>query len=377
MNGYSISVSKGRPRVIHVTTAHLADDVRIFDRECRSIAESGLYDTYLAAPGSLPSDAPVNFIPLRARPKGRVRRFLLGPRRASALRRALSVDLWHFHDPELLPLAILLARSGERIIWDAHEDYGAQFGPSGAKNWVPGPLRRAARFGTLRLITEIDKRASAVVAATPAIAARYRNPSTVLVGNEARLEQFIDCSPEFSSRSVLFTGTPTAGHLFPEVAQAIADLGDVRLIVAGREPDAAIWRDATEALGDRLVHLGWLDRRGLAAAISSASIGLLTYADTESYDAAFPTKGFEFAAAGLPIVSTPNRMIRQQIELNAAGTVAAGFSAAALSEAIGLALSDENSWTLASHAGRRWAVRDGSWSYSEERLLDLYASLLQ
>lgn len=261
-------------------------------------------------------------------------------------------------------------------MWDAHEDYGAQFGASGAKNWVPGPLRRVARFGTLRLIAEIDKRASAVVAATPAIATRYRNPSTVLVGNETRLEQFIDCSPKFTSRSVLFTGTPTAAHLFPEVVQAIADLGDVSLIVAGRDPGASIWKDATEALGDRLVHLGWLDRRGLASAISSASIGLLTYADTESYNAGFPTKGFEFAAAGLPIVATPNRMIKEQIGLSAAGTVATGFSVGDLSDAIRLALSDENSWALASEAGRRWAVRDGSWSHSEERLLDLYASLL-
>src|SRR5664280_1300427 len=109
-----------RPRVVHVTTAHAADDVRIFERECRSLAASGRYDVYLAAAGKIPADAGVTLVPLMPAPTSRARRFSSGPRKGLALSRTVAAELWHFHDPELLPVALKLARSGRHVVWDAH-----------------------------------------------------------------------------------------------------------------------------------------------------------------------------------------------------------------------------------------------------------------
>jgi hypothetical protein len=41
-------------RICHVTTAHRAGDVRIFERECRAIAENSEYEVMLIAPGEMP-----------------------------------------------------------------------------------------------------------------------------------------------------------------------------------------------------------------------------------------------------------------------------------------------------------------------------------
>ncbi len=146
-----------RPVIIHITTAHRADDVRIFERECRSLATTGRYDVYLAAAGTIPDDAGVTLIPLAPAPTSRSGRFAMGPRRGFGLANAIDADLWHFHDPELLPVALKLACAGRRVIWDAHEDYMAQFGTAGAKSWVPGPARNLVRAGTQALLNGIDK----------------------------------------------------------------------------------------------------------------------------------------------------------------------------------------------------------------------------
>lgn len=226
------------------------------------------------------------------------------------------------------------------------------------------------------MLKRIDGSASAIVAATPTVASRYKNPRTTVVGNETRLGTFANCRPSRAARSVLFTGTVGVGHLFPDVVAAIKDLPDVKLTVAGRQPDANTWAAAKLTLGDRLVHLGWLDRSGLAAAMSASSLGLLTYADTETYSVASPTKGFEFAAAGLPIVATPNKMNREALHRSKAGFLTDDFSVASIRAAIEMALSSEASWQAASRAGREWAAREGSWERSEQRLLWLYADLL-
>lgn len=365
------------PRVLHVTTAHRADDVRIFERECRSLASTGKYEVFLAAAGAVPADVGVNLIPLVPAPSSRVGRFTAGPAKVLALTGAVAADLWHFHDPELLPVALKLARSGHRVIWDAHEDYVSQFSEAGAKSWVPGFARQAVLTGTRAMLRQMDKHAAGVVAATSTIASRYTNPRTVVVGNEARLELFAECRPDFASRQVLFTGSPGPGHLFREVVEAVAQVPDTSLAVAGREPDPATWAAANRVLGRRLQHLGWLSRSGLAEAMSASALGLLTYANTPAYAVASPTKAFEFGAAGLPMVATPNEMNVRALGKSGAGLVAADFSSRALADSIHAALADESEWMAASVAGRRWAAREGSWALSEERLLALYTEVMR
>lgn len=357
---------------MHVTTSHSADDVRIFERECRSLAASGLYDVFLAAHGSIPPDRGVTLVPFPSPPTSRARRFASGPYKAVALARVIDADIWHFHDPELLPVALRLARSGRRVIWDAHEDYLAQFTEAGAKSWVPRGMRGLVMNGMAGLLSAVDKRAAAVVAATPRIASRYTNSRTVVVGNEARLEDFDACRPAFAARRVLFTGSPTSAHLFPEIVDAVAGIPDASLAVAGRTPDSSAWAYAESRLGERIIHLGWLDRTRLAEAITNSSVGLVTYANLPPYDVAAPTKLFEFAAAGLPSIATPNRSSADFVQRGAGAFLTRGFSANDLREGIVSVLAERESWVDASLGGREWAARQGAWAASETRLLELY-----
>lgn len=368
--------SVSRQRVVHLTTAHYADDVRIFDRECRSLATCGLYDVSLAAPGLMPSESSVHHIQLPMPKLSRFARFISGPRVARQLVKHSQFDLWHFHDPELIPVALSVVRLGGTVIWDAHEDYVEQFTSEGAKSWVPRWLRRPAQWFMARLLRAIDLRAHGVVAATASVAQRYQNPKTTVVGNETRLELFASCVPSYSSRRLLFTGSPTDLHLFSQVIKAVVEIPDVVLHVAGHPPTQSVWDWATGLLGDRLTHLGWLSREELAAAMDGASLGLLTYADTGPYADGSPTKGFEFAAAGLPAIATPNKMNRLAIGSNGAGFLSASFDSDGLRDAILFALADSVRWNDASLAARHWASREGSWVNSERRLLTLYEQIL-
>ncbi len=366
-----------RPRVIHVTTSHLADDVRIFEKECRALVESGRFEVFLAAAGRVSSTSGVHHVPLPDVPGSRLRRFYFGPRRVRALIRSIDVDLWHFHDPELLPTAYRLARSGKSVIWDAHEDYVAQLLETGAKSWVPTPFRSIVRFGTRQLLKKVDTNAAGIVAATPRIAELYSNPNTTLVGNEAILETFAECCPMANSRTVLFTGNPSDAHLFLDVVRAVHLNPDINLQVAGRAPDPTTWSHAESILGDRLRHLGWLDRAGLTNAIGSSSIGLSTYADVPTNSENSPNKLFEFAAAGLPVVATPNESNRRHLGKSKAGLVAKGFGHEQIAEAIEKLHNDNEFWDRCSAAGRVWAREYGDWKKSGSRLIGLYDDLLE
>ncbi len=366
-----------KPRIAHVTTSHFPDDVRIYEKECRSLSTSGLYEVFLVAPGQNSTESSVSHLSFGKRPTTRPQRFILGPLRTQALVRTLKFDIWHFHDPELLPVAIHLAKIGGSVIWDAHEDYVSQFTKNGAKSWIPEILLPNAEKGMQWLLSSIDHHATAIVAATPTIAERYSNERTVVVGNETKLEDFIACSPSFQSRQILFTGSLTQNHCFFDVVRAIEKLPDFTLAIAGRDQTSAGWQFAQATLGPRVSHLGWLDRGGLANAINDSILGLVTYQRTEAYDDvnASSTKLFEFAAAGLPVLATPTKPSQKMIAQAASGLVTQGFDSESIYSGILESTTSKELWTKWSLSGRNWSQQNGSWSQSEKRLLDLYALL--
>lgn len=357
------------PRVLHMTTAHYANDLRIYGKECRSLAEVGGYQVWIAGSGSLPPESTIEHIPLRARSTNRVSRVLKGSVRASALAATVDFDVLHIHDPELIPVGIAAGRLGKRVIWDSHEDYFLRFERGG--HGIVGGLRSPMSA----LLKEMDRSASGIVAATPSIAARYTNDVVAVVGNEARLDDFRRCAPVPTSRQVLFTGSPTSYHLFPEIAEAVYGLPDLTLAVAGKDHTSNALVHAKSLLGDRLRWLGWLDRSALASAMSESLVGCATLEDSAIGVDNSSNKVFEFAAGGLPCLFSPNPSNIEHLRTGDQGYLATGFSASAIKDALQAAVADEGIWKQRSLNARNWAAEFGSWTRSEDALLRLYEAV--
>src|SRR5262249_8078753 len=107
-------------RVCVITSVHPASDVRI-RKECMSLVRAGFHVT-LVAPN--PSDEIVDGLRIRALPRNTSRFRRLTKTAWSAWREAeqSDADIYHFHDPELIPVALLLGRRGRKVVYDIHED---------------------------------------------------------------------------------------------------------------------------------------------------------------------------------------------------------------------------------------------------------------
>ena len=365
-----------RAVVCHITTAHRADDVRIFERECRALADSGKYEVHLIAPGEMPVGASVTAHPLPMPPRHRVGRIALAQLRARTALRRVDADVYHFHDPELIPVANSLARSGERVIWDAHEDYFTQLEDPLSREWIPRPLRSAVQSHFRRSLERTDKHAAGIVAATATIAGKYQNAQTVVVGNEARLSDFSAAAPTYHSRQVLFTGMASPYHLFREACRAVEKQPELTLAIGGRDVPPAERQYAESLLQTRVAFLGWLGREALVSEINRSIVGLATYADYPAYETGTSTKLFEFMAAGLPVICTPNPSNRETVNESNSGLVMKDFTEESLSTALSKLTSAESTWLQMSRSGRDFVGRRGGWRESESALIELYDSIL-
>src|SRR5205085_12683416 len=102
---------------------------------------------------------------LRVSP-GRLRRMTSTVLGAYRMARSLRADVYHLHDPELVPAGLLLRAAGAQVIYDVHEHLPQQIL---SKPWVHARLRRS-----LAALADAGERAaarllSAVVVAEPHI----------------------------------------------------------------------------------------------------------------------------------------------------------------------------------------------------------------
>jgi len=130
-------------KICHISTGHSVFDTRIFYRECKTLADSG-YEVYLVATHRKEETVGgVHIIPLPLK-RGRFYRFLV--KDFIAFEKAINLDakVYHFHDPELIFVGILLKIfTKAKVVYDVHENVSTQVLST---NWIPIFARKSIGF---------------------------------------------------------------------------------------------------------------------------------------------------------------------------------------------------------------------------------------
>lgn len=134
---------KRKMKICHVTSAHNTDDVRIYKKECLSLAKRKNYEVFLVGEGKSITLNGVNVIGVGEKPKMRLKRMMFFASKTIRHALALDADLYHLHDPELLRYALRLKRAGKKVIFDSHENI---LDSIDEKVYMPLLIRKIAKF---------------------------------------------------------------------------------------------------------------------------------------------------------------------------------------------------------------------------------------
>jgi glycosyltransferase involved in cell wall biosynthesis len=363
-------------RVVHLSTAHPRDDVRIFHKECRSLAAAGFEVHLLVADGKGDERrADVQITDIGA-VQGRMRRILLQPWRMWSFARALRAHLYHFHDPELIPVALLLRAGGHAVVYDAHEDVPRAVL---SKYWIAPWLRRLVAGVFERFEDFAARRFSAVVAATPHIARRFRrlNARCVDVNNYPLLEELaadIAATPE--GRVLCYLGGIGIIRGAIEMITAVGRT-DAKLVLAG-----AFENTATETLLRRLPAWRQVDYRGVVTRaevhriMATSRAGLIFFHPEPNHVDAQPNKIFEYMSAGLPVLASDFPLWRDLLQASNAGRCVDPLDVDAIARCIDALLADPVRAREMGERGRTAVARQFNWTHEERKLVSLYREAL-
>jgi len=286
----------------------------------------------------------VRMSPWNARIAGarRIRRIALAWRAALAEH----VDIYHFHDPELIPLGLALKarRPSSAVVYDVHEDYPAMMLE---KYWIPRPLR-----GITAQAAGLANRAAGhwldgIVTADPDVERDFQPVArnrTLAYYNFPVLDLFRPTPGEQVGKTdLVYVGgmSERAGtFILLDALTVLAGQGirpTVRLAgyTDGQAGLLAVQKGIRSRGLDAQVELrGRLPHSQVPAWIRSGRIGLVTLQAIPKFMKNIPSKMFEYWACGLPVIASRLPPICQFLEHGKNGLLFSPTSAEDLAGAV-------------------------------------------
>lgn len=401
-------------KIVHITTVHPALDIRIFQKQCRTLAKAGHDVTLIAPRDSQQRDTQQHYsqqtnkiegVTIHALPKphGRRERMLRTTRLALQAALAVDADLYHLHDPELLLIARRLKRRGRHrrpVVFDMHENLPKDLL---TKPWLPRPLRRPASFAAA-LAQRVLLRGLAVVMAEESYATDYAWLSNhTVVRNMPLVDELLAISnaeSEPKPGSKPETPMPTLGYMgsISSARGSTATLEALGILRAqglrcGLELIGPIANDPTanrhkkshadelraqaKRLGlDRVNLSGWLPAQEAWRRIAGCRAGLALLENRPNFVRSFPTKMFEYMAMGLPVVVSDFPLYRQVVESADCGLCVDPGNPRAIAAALSRLLKNPQEAQAMGRRGRQAVIQHYRWDTEAKKLLSLYDRLL-
>lgn len=365
-----------RRSALVITVVHHPLDSRIRYRQIEALLAAGWDVTYaapFAARGLEGLDVPgsrgrgtLSVIDV-ARSRGR-RRFRGWKDAREVLKQhASGHDRVLVHDPELL---IAAAGLGLRnLIWDVHEDASAAIH---VKSWMPTPLRTPVARAW-RIVERLVERRHTLFLAEYSYQQRFRRRHAV-VPNAVSVPAIADV-PTRDQVSYLGSVTMSRGcDAMIAVARELSRRteGAVTVQVIGEAGDAESRTLLTKAheSGD-LTWWGYLPSDEAFTKVAGSLAGLCLLRDLPNFQLSMPTKIAEYAALGVPAVTTPLPLATELVKSNDLGLVVGWDDVNAVVDAVLLLRADPVLRDRLVANGRRVARRDHDWHVHGDRFVHL------
>lgn len=366
-------------KVCHLTSVHRWNDIRIFRKECLSLAEAG-YEVHLVAP-----DAPdglqqnVHVHGVETGSGGRWQRMLFLRGRVYRKALELDADIYHFHDPELLPYGLKLRKKGKKVIYDSHEDVPLDILD---KKWLgPYPIRKSISLLYNAYEKRGARRLSGVVSVLDAITEKFAGTLRVSVHNYPKTDDFRSTehapdTPEDTRFTVVYSGGLSRIRNIHRIIPAFARLGDgYRLLLMGDWESEAYENECRGLPGwEKTDYLGSLPMEACFARVRAADLGLVLFSKIPNHLQSLPNKSFEYMAAEIPMLMSDIPF--WVTEFSAYAHFADPENPDEIAAKISLIRANHAAETEKSTRESRRILEEKSWKSAEKKLLTFYGQIL-
>ena len=364
------------------------NDMRIFEKECKSLAKGG-FDVTLIGFGDEPKTETidgVHCISLYYPIKNNLE--LLRKRNKMSLEAALQVDadIYHLHEPELLPVGMKLKRKGKIVIFDSHEYYGWQLHDNIHKIKIiktPAFLMKVIGNLYMRYEKRVCMKLDAVVQVCTMNGVDYfenRCKKTLFIRNLPSLSDYTrKTAIDFGKApSVAMIGGITKERGITQLVKATHQ-ADGKLLLAGAFSPKSYEKELNEMPEYTCVdYKGFLDKNGMVALLEEANIGASTLLNVGQYDKidTLPTKVYDYMSMELPVIISNTTFAKKMNEQYHFGICVNPDDPEEISTTITWLKEHPEQALEFGKNGRKAIEKEFNWEKESEKLVAFYNQLL-
>ena len=346
-------------------------DVRIFHKECKSLSNAG-YDVHLIVQHT--NDEIAGDIHIHSLPKVKSRKERLLKLGNIVLKKAIEInaDIYHFHDPELIPIALKLKKLGKKVIYDVHEDVPRQILSKPYLNRFIKPIVSNV-FEFYENLSA--KKFDAIIAATNFIKNRFKkmNQNTVDVRNFPSLSEFSKL-PDWTKRrsEICYIGAISRIRGIKELVKAL-EYVDTTLHLAGSFEDEKFKMEIMSMEGwSKVKYYGFVNRNKVKKILMNVKLGIIPHLFSPNHKYGLSVKLFEYMAAGIPIINYDFGENKKVINECNCGLCVNTSNPKELAEAIFFLLKNDQIAREYGMNGRLAVEEKYNWEKESTKLLDIY-----
>ena len=366
------------PKVCHLTTVHNRYDTRIFSKMCKSLSHD--FDvTLLVADGNGDESKDlINIFDIGDFSGSRIVRMSLGSYYILRKSLKLRADLYHFHDPELIIIGLVLKCLGKSVIYDVHEDVPRQVL---RKHWIPTIYKTPLSF----IISKVESLCAvffdAVVTVTPTIAQRFSSKKVIEVRNYPSLREFEigyskgSCSAERSN--AIYVGAISKERGILQMIEAFKETSHT-LVLGGKFTNNNIELQSRNSKGwENVEFIGWLQRDEVTNILTKSLVGLVVLQPTGDYEDALPVKLFEYMAAGVAVISSDFSLWKDIVDIEMCGICVDPTSPQLIRASLDYLLCNPSIAVEMGRRGRAAILKKYNWESESKKLVARYYTILR
>jgi glycosyltransferase involved in cell wall biosynthesis len=363
-------------KICHLTSVHKQHDVRIFLKECSSLAK--YHQTHLiVVNGHDEVKNNVTIHGLKVDFNSRLQRFTKAVRETYKKALEINADVYHLHDPELLRIAVKLKKKGKKVIYDAHEDLPRQIL---SKPYIDEKISTIIAYLIEKYENKIVRKLDAIVGATPHITKRFKkiNEKTFNINNYPLLEEIeLNKSETINDKkNICYVGGITKIRGIHNVIDALSEVNDINLFLAGEFSSQDYKNEIKIKKGwDKVTELGFISRTKSKNIKNECFAGIVTFLPEDNHINAQPNKIFEYMSSGLCVIGSNFKLWKEIIEGNEVGICVDPENSNEIKNAI-INLAQNPKLVQKMGANGIKAIKEiYNWSIEEKKLLALYRTL--
>lgn len=364
-------------KICHLSSVHPRLDTRILLKECSSLAKAG-YDVSLIVGDGGENEIRngVKIFGLK-KFKSKLNRMVITPSSLFKMANNLNADIYHIHDPELIPVGLKLKKRNKIVIFDSHENIEKQIL---SKHYFHPLIARIISliyaFYEKWALSKFD----IIVAATPSIRDKLLNYNNNVVDiNNYPIVGELNCDIQKTKteKNIVFLGRITEISGIKQMVKAMEFCKtNARLKIAGNFYYKSLLEEVRRYKGwEKVDELGYLNRQEIKKLFAEVQAGLVLYLPVPNHIDAQPNKMFEYMSAGIPVIASHFPLWKEIVEGHNCGICVDPAEPKAIAQAIDWIITHPDKAHLMGINGLNAIKTVYNWENEEKKLLEVYKSL--